>query len=187
MDVPHIQIDGKRILTTGRLVRIARLEEEWHEDIENPEDLIKELRTSVEHPDVLSFWQRLPDIAPKYRYRMEYDSVAAIPVKDYAFWWEHQIDAKTRNMIRRAQKKGVIVRRSEFNDEFVKGMVSIFNETPVRQGKPFWHYGKDFETIKREFGRFLFREEIFGAYVGDELIGFIFIISAGKFAALCQI
>ena len=187
MDVPHIQIDGKGILITGRLVRIARLEEELHEDIENPQDLIKELRTSVAHPDVLSFWQRLPDIAPKYRYRMEYDSVAAIPVKDYAFWWRNQIDGKTRNMVRRAEKKGVVVRKSEFDDKFVQGMVAIFNETPVRQGKPFWHYGKDFETIKREFSRFLFREEIFGAYVGDELIGFIFIIWAGKFAALGQI
>ena len=23
-------------------------------------------------------------------------------------------------------------------------------ETPVRRGKPFWHYGKNFETVKSE-------------------------------------
>jgi hypothetical protein len=187
MNGEHIQMDGKRILTTGRLVRIARLKDEWYEDIENPQELIKRVRASVERPDVLTFWQRLPDVAPNYGYRMDYDSIAAIPIKSYAFWWKSQIDAKTRNMVRRAEKKGVIVKSCEFDKKLVEGMVSIFNETPVRQGKPFWHYGKDFETIKREFSRFLFREEIFGAYIGDELIGFIFIIWAGKFAALGQI
>ena len=61
---------------------------------------------------------------------------------------------------------------------FVRGMTSIFNETPIRQGRPFLHYGKDFETVKREFSRFLFREEIFGAYVGEELVGFIMLADA---------
>jgi hypothetical protein len=49
------------------------------------------------------------------------------------------------------------------------------------------HYGKDFETIKREFSRFLFREEIFGAYLGEELVGFIFLADAGRYAFLGQI
>ena len=66
-------------------------------------------------------------------------------------------------------------------------MTSIFNETPIRQGRPFLHYGKDFETVKREFGRFLFREEIFGAYVGEELVGFIMLADAGRYAYLGQI
>ena len=168
-------------------MRIARLEEEWYEDVDSPEALVEAIRESGYSADVLSFWQRLPDVEIKRNYCVEHDSIAAIPVKDYMLWWENQIDAKTRNMVRRAEKKGIVVRRSEFDDKFVGGMVSIFNETPVRQGKPFWHYGKDFETIKREFSRFLFREEIFGAYVGDELVGFIFIACAGKFATLGQI
>ena len=49
------------------------------------------------------------------------------------------------------------------------------------------HYGKDFETVKREFSRFLFREEIFGAYLGEELVGFIMLADAGKYACLGQI
>jgi len=183
----HIQIEGKNLLIQGKLVRIARLEEEWYEDVDNPEALIDAIRDSGCGADVLSFWQRLPDVERKHDYCVEYDSIAAIPVKDHAFWWKNQIDAKTRNMVRRAEKKGVIVRKSEFDEKFVEGMVSIFNETPIRQGKLFWHYGKDIETVKREFSRFLFREEIFGAYIGDELIGFIFITWTGKFAALGQI
>ena len=49
------------------------------------------------------------------------------------------------------------------------------------------HYGKDFETVKREFSRFLFREEIFGAYLDEELVGFIMLANAGKYANLGQI
>lgn len=187
MNSRFVQVNNKRISIEGKLVRIARLEEEWYEDVGDPESLIDAIRGSGCSADVLSFWQRLPNVETKYNYCMEHDSIAAIPIKDYASWWENQIDAKTRNIVRRAEKKGVVVRRNEFDDKFVKGMVSIFNETPLRQGKPFWHYGKDFETIKREFSRFLFREEIFGAYIGDELIGFIFLICADRFAALGQI
>jgi hypothetical protein len=183
----RVGLSGKKLLIHGKLVRTARLEEEWYDDVESPDALEKAIHDSECRADVLTFWQRLPNVEPRFNYCMDHDSIAAIPIKDYAFWWANQIDAKTRNMIRKAEKKGIVVRRSEFDDKFVQGMVSIFNETPVRQGKPFWHYGKDFETVKREFSRFLSREEIFGAYVGDELIGFIFIIWAGKFAALGQI
>ncbi len=166
---------------------MGKLQEEWYQDVQKPEDLIASLRASRDCPDLLTFWQRLPETQPKFAFCMEREPIAAIPITTYANWWEKQIDAKTRNMVRRAEKKGVVVRRSEFDDKFVEGMASLFNETTVRQGKPFWHYGKDAPTIKREFSRFLFREELFGAYLGDELIGFIFIADAGKFAALGQI
>jgi hypothetical protein len=118
---------------------------------------------------------------------MELDSMAALPIKSYSFWCEKQIDRKARNKVRKAQKKGVTVRMASFDDAFVRGMTSIFNETPIRQGRRFLHYGKDFETIKRQFSRFLFREEIFGAYLGEELVGFIFLADVGRYAFLGQI
>jgi hypothetical protein len=40
-------------------------------------------------------------------------------------------------------------------DAFVEGMWSIFNETPIRQGKRFWHYGKDVPTLKKGIQPFL--------------------------------
>ena len=66
-------------------------------------------------------------------------------------------------------------------------MTAIFNETPIRQERRFLHYGKSFETVKRDFARFLFREELVGAYAGDELIGFVFMGDAGRYASLGQI
>jgi hypothetical protein len=182
-----MEINGKRIIMEGKILRIARLEQDWCEDVEDPEILIDVLRKTAGGPDILTFSQRLPDLEPKYAYRMEPDSMAALPIKSYSFWWEKQIERKARNKVRKAQKKGVVVRLTDFDDRFVHGMTAIFNESPIRQGRHFLHYGKDFETIKREFSRFLFREEIFGAYLGEELVGFIMLANAGKCAFLGQI
>jgi hypothetical protein len=182
-----MEINHKKILIEGEILRIASLEQEWYEDVEDPQLLISELRKAETRPDILTFWQRLPDTEPKYSYTAEPDAIAALPIRSYSFWWDKQIDCKTRNMVRKSQKKGVTVRPATFDDAFVRGMTSIFNETPIRQGRRFLHYGKDFETVKREFGRFLFREEIFGAYLGEELVGFIMLANAGKYALLGQI
>jgi hypothetical protein len=74
-----------------------------------------------------------------------------------------------------------------FDDSFVKGMTAIFNETPIRQGREFWHYGKDFETVKAQFGRYAYRETMIGAYLDEEMIGFVMLGNAGPFALLGQI
>ncbi len=186
-----MEINGKRIIIEGKVVRIAKLDawfqQEWFEDVENPEMLIDALQKTKRCPDILTFWQRLPDTEPKYSYIMEPDSIAALPIKSYSFWWEKQIERKARNKIRKAQKNGVVVKLATFDDQFVQGMTSIFNETPIRQGRRYLHYGKNFERVKREFSRFLFREEIFGAYLGEELVGFIMLCNAGKYAFLGQI
>jgi hypothetical protein len=182
-----MEINGKTILIEGKIPRIARLDQEWYEDMEDPKTLINELEKAEPRPDIVTFWQRLPDTQPKYSYRMEPDSIAALPIKSYSFWWEKQIDRKARNKIRKAEKKGVIVRPATFDDRFVQGMTSIFNETPIRQGRRYLHYGKDFETIKHQFSRFLFREELFGAYLGEELVGFIMLADADRYVFLGQI
>ena len=44
---------------------------------------------------------------------------------------------------RRASKRDVAVEAAELNTTFVEGIKSIYDETPVRQGRKFWHYGKD--------------------------------------------
>src|SRR5437762_1027474 len=180
-------INGKKILIEGKIPRIARLEQEWCDDAGDPEILADALRKTADGPDILTFTQRLPDLEPQYGYPMELDSMAVLPIKSYDFWWEKQIERQARNKIRKAQKKGVVVRPTDFDDKLIHGMTSIFNETPIRQGRHFLHYGKDFETIKHQFSRFLFREELLGAYLGEELVGFIMLANAGKYAILGQI
>ncbi|HEY1308738.1 MAG TPA: hypothetical protein VGF24_34580 [Vicinamibacterales bacterium] len=178
---------GKKIFITDGLLRTARLSDEWYDDVENPEQVIEELQRSGVKADVFTFWQRLPDTDPRYNYQMEREGIAALPIESVEHWEKKQLNRKARNLLRKSAKVGLVIREAAFNDEFVRGMTEIFNESPVRQGKPFWHYGKDTETIKREFSRFLFREDIFAAYDGDELVGFIFLAYAGAYASLGQI
>ena len=68
-----------------------------------------------------------------------------------------------------------------------KQHVPIYNETSVRQGKSFWHYGKEFETIKRSLGSYVERSTFIGAYLQDELIGFIKITWVGETGTITQI
>ena len=91
-----MEVEGKRILIEGEIPRIARLEQEWYEDVEDPRTLINQLCKSEPRPDILTFWQRLPDTEPKYSYPMELDSIAALPIKSYSLWWEKQIDRPFR-------------------------------------------------------------------------------------------
>jgi hypothetical protein len=186
-----MEINGQKIMVEGKLLRVAKPhaspQAEWFDDVDNPEALIEMLRKGKHCPDILTFWQRLPDTRPRHSYPMEFDSIAALPIKSYSYWWEKQIDRKARNKARKAEKKGVIVKPATFDDQFIQAITTIFNETPIRQGRHYLHYGKDFETVKREFSRFLFREEIFGAYLDEELIGFIMLCNAGNYLFLGQI
>ena len=111
---------------------------------------------------------------------MEWDNVAAIPLKNFDHWWTKQIKDKTRNLVRKAERSRVLTRVSNYTDEFVRGISKIYNETPIRQGRPFWHYKKDFDTLKAIHSTFLDRSDFIGAYYNDELIGFIKIVRSGQ-------
>jgi hypothetical protein len=181
-----IEINGQTFSISKGALSFASLEEELFEDLKDPEQAIAGLAKCRPRPDIFTFCQRVPETEPKYSYRSVTESLAVLPISTYEEWWNKQVKGTSRNMIRKSQKAGVEVREATFDDEFVRGMVEIFNETPVRQDRRFWHYGKDFETVKREFSRFLFREYLIGAYLGDELIGFVMLANAGRLGVLGQ-
>jgi hypothetical protein len=185
--VECLEIDGQTYALSRGAVRTVRLEDEWYEDVIDPIPVIAALKRSPIGADVLTFWQRLPDTEPHFDFYMEWDRIAALPVTSFEHWWNKQIKPTARNKIRKAEKSGLTVRQVSYDDDFVRGMTAIFNETPVRQGRRFWHYGKDFNTIKRQFSRYLFREDLLGAYYRDELIGFVMLGNAGRYGFLGQI
>jgi hypothetical protein len=168
-----IQVCGKEIRVTGRLVRIARLEADAYLFIDHPQALLEGLRQSRPRIDLFSFLQRLPETSPKYSYPMEWDNFAALRVTSFDHWWNDQIGFKARNKARQAEKKGVIVREVPFDQDLVRGIWEVYNETTIRQGVPNKHYGKDIETVFREEATFLDNSIFIGAFLGDSLIGFI--------------
>ena len=180
---------GGQVYTLGDgALRILQLEDEWYEDIASPEAVLADLdRVRGQRIDLFTFWQRYPDVQPRYHYHTEWQDIAVLPIDSYSAWWEQGIKSRVRNLIRRSYKQGLVVRVTEFDDTFIQGMTRIFNETPVRQGRRFWHYGKDFATVKAQFSRYVHREHMIGAYVGDELVGFMMIGNAGRFGLVGQL
>jgi len=182
-----LEIAGQTFSINSGLVTTVKLEDDWFQEVADPPAVIKFLQDHHEiRADVFSFCQRLPNIEPRFSFTCEWESIAAIEIDTYERWWE-QLDRGTRNMVRKSVKLGVEVRECSFDDDFVQGVTSIFNETPIRQGRPFWHYGKDIETVRQQFSRFLFREDLVGAYYHDELIGFAMLGRSPHFGDLGQI
>jgi len=83
------------------------------------------------------------------------DNYAVLPISTYQHWFKEQIPAATQRNIRASEKRRIVVRVSDYDDDYVKGIMSIYNETSFRAGRRFWHYGKNFETVKRENGLML--------------------------------
>ena len=137
-------------------------------------------------PDIFQFAQDFTDAKPRFDYPMEWDNAAAAATRSYDDWW-NRLPQETRKNVRRAARRGVLVRLAKFDDELVKGIKAIYDETPFRQGKRFWHFGKDLEKVKRENSTYLERSEFIGAYYKDELIGFVKLVYVSGAARIMQI
>ena len=168
-----MRVCDQDIRIRGRLLRIARLDADKYQFVDDPEPLLEGLRNCGRRIDLFTFMQRLPAVPPKHSYPFEWDNFAAVPISTFDHWWNKQIGFKARNKAKQAEKKGVVLREVPFSDELVKGIWEIYNECPIRQGRRFPHYGKDLETIRREEATYLDSSTFVGAYLGDKLIGFI--------------
>jgi hypothetical protein len=163
----------KEIRVAGGLVRIARLDADMYHFLAEPTAMVEALRDSGQRIDLFTFTQTIIDNKPKYSYPMEWENLAVLPISTFENWWEKQIGFKARNKAKQAEKKGVVLREVPFGGDLVGGIWQIYNETPVRQGRRYPHFGKDLETVYRESATYLEYSTFIGAYVGDELIGFI--------------
>jgi len=175
-----IQVCGKQIRVQGGLVRIARLEADKYQFVDDPEAMLAGLRKCGTRIDLFTFMQKLPKdlvessrINPSYRHPMEWDNLAVLPVSTFDNWWTNQIGFKARNKAKQAQKKGVVIREVPLDNDLVAGIWEIYNECPIRQGRRFPHYGKDLETVYREEATFLDSSIFIGAYLDAKLVGFV--------------
>lgn len=182
-----VELCGTEIEVEGRLVRIARIHGEKFRCPADPPALIDALRDCGKRIDLFTFLQAVPDTVPKYTYPMEWDNLAVLPVSTFDHWFAHQIQSYARNRARQAGKRGVAVREVPFDDGLLEGICGIYNESPVRQGRRFPHYGMDREAAHRYAGTFLDRSIFIGAFVDGRMIGFIKLVTDETCTYACAI
>ena len=175
---------------TGRWVRMAEV---WDEElvegevVRNPPEFVRLLMKSGLGADIFSFAERLPQTTPRYGYHFEWDNLAAVPITTYLEWWEGRLPQESRKNVRRAGKRGIVVRPVSLSDELIVGIKHIYDETGVRQGRRFWHYGKDLEAVREINGTYQHRSQYIGAFLKDELVGFVKVTYVERIATLIQI
>jgi len=187
--VPAAEVCGRTVIARPGRIKIASIEDDIvapGELVPDPEAFVAALKQSGLKADVLTFFQRPPDVTPKFNHHFEWDNYAAVDTANFDAWWE-KLPQEARKNTRRSAKRGVVVNAVPYDDALAQGIHKLCNESPVRQGKPFWHYGKDFETIKREHATFLERSEFIGAYFQGELIGFIKMVYVDRIAFILHI
>ena len=190
IDAPVVRVNGQDLVINGKRIKIARLhDEDWVEnEVTDPEACIRACKeqSGAARADIFCFSQKVPDVNPRYRYPMETRSMAVAHVADYKTWLK-TISESSRKNIKRATRDGVVVKVRGFDPDVIQGICDVQNETPVRQGRPFRHYGKSYEQVRRDHGAFLDRCDFLCAYYEDEFIGFIKLVYRGGVASILQI
>ena len=191
LKVPSAKIDGKTIIVTGGWLKLAAVrDEDWQEGevVLPPDQFLAYVRQHKDlGADIFTFSQKPSDPTPRFPFYYEWDSVAAIRTGSFEDWWTNRVSTDLRRDVRKAAKLGVVVRRVPFNDELVRGIMEIYDETPIRQGGPFWHYKKGFAAVKLANATYVEKSDFLGAFWGDELIGFVKIVYVDRLARLMQI
>lgn len=168
-----ISAGGKEVRVVGGVVRMARLHGDEFRFLDNPEPVLEDLKKCGVRVDLFTFMQRLSDTTPKFPYSMELHNLAVLPISTFDHWFTKQIRFAPRGRIRTAEKKGVTVREVPFDDALVKGIWEIYNECPVRNGRPFRHYGIDLPTAHKVEATHLSNSIFIGAFLEGKLVGFV--------------
>lgn len=187
--VPALTVGGNTVAITGRWLKIASIagEDSLETDLSNPDLCIRELKDRADRRriDIFTFAQQPPATQPKYRYPVEWESIAVASTNNFQQWWE-SLPHETRRNVRRAHKRGVVVSVKQFDDDLIRGIVGVNNDSPVRQNKAFVHYGKTFDQVKFDQSPFIDRSDFICAYLGEEMIGFVKLLYRGSIASIVQ-
>ncbi len=167
--------------------KVASCASEYERDAYPKGDFLEKLRDRG--VDIFTFlerkWVSPVDNPPSDWVKTE-DNVAMLQIENYDGWWSN-VGKKTRNMVRRAEKSGVRVAVVEPSDKLAEGIWKIYNETPVRQERAFPHYGEPLATVAGNMYASKENSTFIGAYLNDELVGFIQILYGEDIVIISQI
>lgn len=192
--------DSQRTLSTLQHARFDRVlswpvrvvafhDEQWTESplLNSPDACVQILLQYRPIPDIFTFAHAEGHVKPSGPFHLEWDNEAVVDLhRGFAFWWE-TLPQESRKNVRRSQRRGVSVLPAKFDDDFVRGIAAIYNETPIRQGRRFPHYGKPLCQIRDENASYLERSELIGAYFQGQLIGFIKMVRVRSVYRIMQI
>jgi len=156
---------------------IARDTQEYLRNIIPTDEFVTKLRERG--ADLFSFIER------KWCYKIQgtsknwikaNDNIALLHIKSYEDWWK----------IRKAEKSGITAAIVEPSENLAEGIWKIYNETPIRQGRWFPHYGETLERVKKSIFSSINCTYI-GAHYQEELTGFIQLIYGDNTAMVSQI
>jgi hypothetical protein len=187
--LPGLCVNGQQVILSGNWLKIAQIHDEtWAERqcVENPDTFLTALKQSGLGADLFSFAQSFTETTPRFAYPFEWDNLAVARTLDFSAWWQ-ALPQESRKNVRRSEKRGVGVKEIGFNDELLCGIKNVYDETPVRQGRRFWHYGKDLDTIRKENSSYLDRSQFIAAFYKSEIIGFLKMVYVDSSARIMQI
>jgi hypothetical protein len=185
--VPALNVGGKHVVVRGKWLKTAYINnEQWLEtEVEDPGLCVKSLKDQAAglRADLFTFSQKLAATTPKYFYPLEWDSIAAVRASSFRDWWD-SLPQETRKNVRRSEKRGVTVEVKKLDSALVQDLFELNNESSLRQGKAFTHYGKTLEQVARDQVDYLDRSDYICTYFGKELIGVLKLVYRGDVASI---
>lgn len=190
LEVPALDCGSGTLIVFHRfLAEAVILGEEWTPTAKLPrlEEMLNTIRRSPIPIDILSFSEDFRYPKPRYKIPCFYDNLAVIPLSTYDRWYRFQVDSDLRKDLKRAICRGISVVSTPLTNELVAAIKAIYDETPVRQGRKFWHFNKSLEDVRRENSSFQDRAEFLTAVFCDEVIGFLKLVYVDDVAKMMQI
>jgi GNAT superfamily N-acetyltransferase len=189
IDVSSLDLGLTRLVSTGSFLRQAKLfDEELVEAAKWPS--VEQVRSAIAatrlRADLYSFARPFEpgfDLPGAHR---ESDNLAVLSTRSYDDWWVG-LPRQTRRNVKIAEERGVVTRAVQLDDELAAGIKRIYDETPLRQGRRFWHFSRSLERVKEVNATYPDRSQFIGAYVDGELVGILKYVRVDRVAILIQI
>ena len=90
--VPAAEICGRTVIAKGGGIKTASILDDQlveGELVSDPVAFVAALKQSGLPADVLTFFQRPPDVTPKFKQHYEWDNYAVVDTTSFEGWWEN--------------------------------------------------------------------------------------------------
>lgn len=113
------------------------------------------------------------------------DNVARLSITTFEDWHREVCRRSSHDYIAKAKRKGLTTRVFEPTEDLLRQICEIYNETPIRQGRSFHHYGMTLNECKQMTDD---KDSVLlGAFREQKLVGFLMLKIQDGAAIISQI